>query len=862
MRPAGSVSSRLRTTARRATLLVLAGLLAPALASAQKAPPSPEEVLGHALGERFTDVAGVNRYLEALAEGSPLVSIEPYGESVEGRPLIHAVIASPDHRDRLDEILEANAELVRPGTSPGRASAIASSNPAVVYFSYGVHGNESSSSEAAIWTAWDLARGAPGLAGVLDSLVVVIDPVANPDGRARYVQWYRGARGERPDPSPHAREHHEPWPGGRYNHYLFDLNRDWSWATQPETRARLAAWERWNPQVHVDFHEMSYTSTYFFFPATEPINPLYPDHILAWGRRFGEANARAFDERGWLYYTAEDFDLFYPGYGDSWPSLVGAIGMTYEQAGHARAGLAVERPDGSILTLADRAHRHRVAGEATLRAAAAGRAALLADFARFHREVDRGLADVLLVPGAGSGRAEALVGALLRQGIVVERADRGFAADADPHPGWSGRGRFPAGTYRVRARQPRGRLAVTLLRPEVVLDAEFSYDIAAWSLPYAFGVEAHSTRGGAAGAGWTRLARPPEPRLGTGGDGGYGYLVPPVVAATAPLAAFLEEGGRALVLPDTVRAAGQRLVPGTVLLPAGRNPDLDRQVAEAGLAPWAIPTAGGLTDEGPDLGSGEARSLELPNIALLGGDGVRPTSFGAHWFFLERDAALPFDAVDPADVAGLDLGAYDVVVAPAAGDGLLDALGTGGLESLERWVRAGGTLVAVAGSATALGDSLFGVEVREEEPVAEEADLEPGERLERALRKRAERERERWREGVPGTVLEIELDPRHPLAFGASADGMSARMFVLSTGTAFEPDTTFESPGFFPADLEATSGPISAGSLERLRRGAWMVERGLGKGKVVLFADDPLFRRFWYGNFRPYLNAILFVPAF
>ncbi|HEU4559964.1 MAG TPA: M14 family zinc carboxypeptidase, partial [Longimicrobium sp.] len=261
------------------SILPGAAALVPALfcavaAAAQTAPPSPEQVLGYPLGERFTPYAGVQQYARALAAAAPdRVRYQPYGQTYEGRELFQLVIARPDVLSRLDAVLAANAELTRLETSPARAAQVAAQNPAVVYFSYGVHGNESSSSEAAMWTAYDLARGAAEVRGVLDSVVVIIDPVTNPDGRDRYVSWYRSVRGARPNPDPQSREHREPWPGGRFNHYLFDLNRDWSWGTQPETRARLATWWQWNPQVHVDFHEMFYNSSYFFFPASAPINP-------------------------------------------------------------------------------------------------------------------------------------------------------------------------------------------------------------------------------------------------------------------------------------------------------------------------------------------------------------------------------------------------------------------------------------------------------------------------------------------------------------------------------------------------------------------------------------------------------------
>ncbi|HYJ78278.1 MAG TPA: M14 metallopeptidase family protein, partial [Longimicrobiaceae bacterium] len=549
-------------------LLLLTPMLAAAPAAAQTAPPSPAQVLGYELGERFTPYAGVLEYSRALDAASELVQLRAYGETHEGRQLIQLVIASPEHHRRLDAVLAANAELAR-GASPERARQIAAENPAVVYFSYGVHGNESSSSEAAMWTAWDLARGAPEVRGVLDSVVVVIDPVTNPDGRDRYVNWYRSVRGERPNPNPQSREHREPWPGGRFNHYLFDLNRDWSWATQVETRARLATWWRWNPQVHVDFHEMFFNSSYFFFPATAPINPIYPDHVLEWGKRFGQANARAFDQHGWAYYTAEAFDLFYPGYGDSWPSLTGAVGMTYEQAGHSAAGQAVEREDGDTLTLRDRAEHHRTSGQATLRTTAGGKTRLLLDYADAARTAGAGEADFLLVPGEDASRIDALVAHLRQQGVEVERAGAGFAARATAYTGFPARGQFPAGTYRVRARQPLGRLAITLLQQETPLRADFSYDVSAWSLPYAYGVAAYRVPAGATGAGWASVAAPAgDPGVRPAPATSYGYLVAPGEGASAAVLRFQEAGGRARVLVKPSTFGGRRWPAGTWFIPA------------------------------------------------------------------------------------------------------------------------------------------------------------------------------------------------------------------------------------------------------------------------------------------------------
>ncbi|MEX2583753.1 MAG: M14 family metallopeptidase [Gemmatimonadota bacterium] len=808
---------------------------------------SPESYLGYGLGEAFTDYYGIRDYARALAEVSPRVRYFDYGETVEGRELIQLLIASPDHQARLDEILAMNAELTRAGTSAERAREIAATNPAVVYFSYGIHGNESSSSEAALWTAYDLASGGAAVEGVLDSLVVVMDPVTNPDGRERYVQWYRSVVGAEPNPDPRTREHREPWPGGRYNHYLFDLNRDWAWMTQPETRARVATWWRWNPQVHVDFHEMGPNSTYFFFPAAPPINPIYPDHVLEWGRRFGEANARAFDVHGWSYFTGESFDMLYPGYGDSWPSLLGAIGMTYEQAGSGTAGLAIVRSDGDTLTLHDRASHHRTSGIATLREAAAGKTRLLLDFAEAHRTAGDDAADVLLVPGSDPSRLDALVEHLLAQGIEVERSAEPFRTAANAYRGWVARRDFPPGTVRVRADQPRGRLALTLLQAETELIAEYSYDISAWSLPYAYGVEAHRSENPPA-AGWNPASSPP---IGAEvvAPTNYGYLVPPLDDSSPAIVRYLEAGGLARVLGEASTFQGRDWPAGSWFLPVAGNENLSERVLSAGLAPFAVPVSSGLSERGMDLGSGRMLSVQLPNVALVGGPGVSATSYGAHWYHLEQQLGFPFDALLLDDLPSIELSSYDVIVLPDISGTLPEATQA----VLSDWVRAGGRLVAVSGGAEAAAP-IAEIEMREApEPEEEEQDA-----LDRLLTTREDRELESWLEEVPGAILEVRLDPGHPFAWGAIFDRVPDRLFVLHVGgRAFEPSDDAETVAFFGSQLGPTSGVISEANLSRLERGAWLLARPLGSGEVILFADDPLFRLFWKSTVPLYRNALL-----
>jgi len=845
---------------RMTTLAAVAAALLLNVPAAAQQVPSPADVLGYELGERFTDHASILRYVDALVAAAPdRTRLERYGETVEGRPLVQLVIGRADYLSRLDGILAANAELTRPETSAERARQIAATNPAVVYFSYGVHGNESSSSEAALYTMWDLLRDAPEVAGVLDSLIVVIDPAVNPDGRERYVQWYRQARSATPNPNPEAREHREPWPGGRFNHYLFDLNRDWTWLTQQETRMRLATWPRWNPQVHVDFHEMSPEATYFFFPAAKPINPNYPPHVLAWGERFGAANAAAFDMHGWPYFTGESYDLFYPGYGDSWPSLLGAIGMTYEQAGGGRAGLAYERADGSVLTLRQRAQQHRTTGQATLRTAAAGKSTLLGDYAAFHRDVGRDRPDILLLDDEG-GRARALVALLQAQGIEVERAGRAFRADAEPHTGFERRREFPAGTWRVRARQSRGLLAATLLQPEVTLDATFSYDVSAWSLPFAYGVEAHSARR-TPDAAWSALPAATPMNAASYGSvtsaasapaaaASYGWVLPPSFESWRAVSRYLNDGGVARVIDDAITIAGREIAPGAIFLPRFGADSFDVRIARAELPPSAIPVTSGRTTAGPDLGTGSAYTVRAPRVALVMGEGVYATSAGAFWFFLDHTLGLDYDVLDAARVRSAPLREWDVIVLPEASGAAFDQSAK---DALEAFVRAGGTLIAVGTSARFIAAPIADIKVRNAPEHPEES------RIERALRGRQARELEDFEEDVPGTIVRARVDRDHPLGFGVgTSDGA---LYVLHSGGAvFEPDENFETAAYFPDALEKVSGVISERNLQRLSNASWLANRRVGSGRVILFADDPLFRHFWYGTFQPFANALFLGP--
>lgn len=297
-------------------------------ASAQNTLQDPSSYLGYELGSKFSRHADVVGYFEHVAESSDRVQIEHYGKTNEGRPLMVAFVSSPENMTRLDEIRNDNLRLA--GLEDGKLKG---DPPTIVWLSYNVHGNESNSTEASMSTLFALVNPGAESSAWLENTVVVLDPAINPDGRDRYANWYNMMVGMEMNVSKDAVEHAEPWPGGRTNHYYFDLNRDWSWQTQVETRQRMQLYKKWMPHVHVDFHEQGINSPYYFAPAAEPVH----ENVTAWQRELeeiiGRNNARHFDREGWLYFTKQSFDILYPGYGDSYPMFNGAVGMTYEQAG-------------------------------------------------------------------------------------------------------------------------------------------------------------------------------------------------------------------------------------------------------------------------------------------------------------------------------------------------------------------------------------------------------------------------------------------------------------------------------------------------------------------------------------------------
>ncbi|MCB1056196.1 MAG: hypothetical protein KDD11_11915 [Acidobacteria bacterium] len=846
--------------------------------------PSPADFLGYSLGSRFTRHFRVEDYLERLAASSDRVRLERYGETYEGRPLYLVTISTAENIARLDELRADAMALAHPqDLSMAQRTRLLDHHPVIVWLAYGVHGNESSSTETSLAVAYTLAAARGDLADALSQVVVILDPLVNPDGRERYLQGYLERRGREPDAAADSMEHVEEWPGGRFNHYLFDLNRDWTWMTQQETEQRIAAYRRWEPQVYADFHEMGPDSSYFFPPPAQPVLRDIDRRTVAWIDTFGRANGSTFDFYGWLYYKAEVFDLFYPGYGDSYPSLRGAVGMTYEVAGGGRGGQVVERRDGR-LTLADRIARHFTTSLATVVTAAKNRRALLSDFvaSRTQPMLDP-VSTFFWKPEDPESRS--LADLLRHHGIEVRRLARGTEVSAvEVSSGKATTVQLPAGSYTVSTAQPLGGLARTLLSREAEMPASFlerqreridSYrdtefaDITAWSLPLAYGVEAWMMSGEPEA---TEALEPPV--SGLRGKGDYAFLVPPQGYGGYRFAAGLERREVVFRLAlESFDLGGESFPGGTLVIPALGNPPELAEILED-LARTeevqVVRVATAFTDRGISLGSDQVIAVSPARIGLLGGPGVARTAHGALWHLFDRQLGLRFSRLQLDQLGRIDLDGYDVLVFPGGdAEGTLDE---GAKKRLAGWVEDGGLLVTSADALGLLHDLELS-SVEEWQPEGHGTDA--GESTD-------DPEAPAMAETPPGNGMSEGDDETHggnvadrPLDVPGAAVATDLRSgSPLGTGMRHGPatlilgDRVLEATGDPRQDVLTVraNSPVIAGfawpeSAERLAGSLLTSVETAGRGRVVIFAQMPPFRGFWRATTPLLLNAVLYGPS-
>ena len=834
----------------RNTLFLLLSVFASAGLLAQVVPPG--EFLPHRLGETFTPHHLLVDYFEAVAAASSRVQLEEYGRTNEARPLLLAYVSTPENLARLEAIRENNLRLA--GLLPGEPDP-ALADIAVVWLSYSVHGNEAGGSEASMGVLYDLAKGDPRAGQWLKNTVVIMDPSLNPDGYNRYSNWYRQNATRGLDPNPAVREHREPWPGGRVNHYLFDLNRDWAWQTQVESRQRMVKYRQWMPHVHADLHEQGYTSPYYFAPAAAP----YHEYITDWQGDFqteiGRNHARYFDREGWLYFTRERFDLLYPSYGDTWPTFNGAIGMTYEQAGHGRSGRAIDLPTGDTLTLADRVAHHRTTSLSTVEIASRESDRVVENFRAYFRDATtkpQGKYLTYIISGNNPrGKMRRLTELLDRNGIRYGRATRAVDGTMyDYRRGADGRASVAEGDLVISAYQPRSVLTQVLFDPEAMVEDSVTYDITGWSVPMAYGLEAYAStaRLDVKPAGFD-LPTYTDPLAGKDLSRAYAYVVP---WTDLSCAAFLGELTAAGVNARTATGEfrfGDKVFPaGSIVVNKGDNRKTKnftatvRRLVRKHEVPLSVLETG-FSTAGGDLGSGNYALTRAPRVAVLGGEGVNPNQFGQVWYFFEQDLRYPLSVFRPADVDEVLDGDYDVLVMPSGRYDLADHS-----EALRRWVRAGGKLIAIGNANRSLsGLEGFGLTRKTTDEEEGKNDAAPDPRL----LPHAGSERRFIAGFNPGAIVAVEMDDTYPLSYG-----IGARYYSLKTGSATYDYLKEGTNAGRVRTQPFVSGFVGSRARRNMEETLVFGVQPMRAGSVVYLVDNPLYRGFWEQGKLLFANAL------
>ena len=816
------------------------------LSSSAQQLKSPDEFLGYPLGDQYTPHHKIVSYFQQAAAAKPQVmKLEQYGATSEGRPLLLAFIASEENFVKLEEIRKNNLRLTGLLTDrPGDPDA-----PAIVWLSYNVHGNETSSSEVSMKTLYELLNPANAQTKeYLKNVVVIIDPCINPDGRDRYVNWFRQMRGKNANPNPNAREHAEPWPGGRYNHYNFDLNRDWAWQTQIETQQRMVQYNRWMPQVHSDYHEQGYNNPYYFAPAAQP----YHEVITSWQKDFqvaiGKNNAKHFDANGWLYFTKEVFDLFYPSYGDTYPIYNGSIGMTFEQGGGSRAGSAVVISNGDTLTLKDRIAHHFTTSMSTLEMVSKNTARLLKEFKKFFDDAKAGGVGEyksFVITDVNTNKINALKRLLdvnnITYGNAAATSLKGYNYFTGKEEMFTSANSLVVSTY-----QPKGVLAKVLFEPRSKLIDSATYDITAWSLPYVYGLQAYAVKEKIALTAYTDKQKNtivPETS--------YGYLISYQSFEDAKfLAAIVSAGIRVRYAEKEFSFNGVKYNRGTLILlkkgNEGKMEAFNTAAQKYNVNIAAI--SSGFVDNGADFGSDKVHFIGKPNVAMLTGKTVDASAAGEVWYLFDQQLNYPITLINAEDIANANLKDIDILIMP---NGRYKFLADkDGANEVKAWVRQGGKIIALENAVSQMAAGDWGIKVKKsEEEKKEDKPLTYAE-----LKKFEESEHNGIMSNIAGAIYKIELDNSHPLAFGFPDYFYNLKQ----DANMYEYLKDGWNVGVIKKD-SYTAGFVGNKLKEKIKEGLSIGVQDYGRGSIVYLADNPIFRCFWENGKLLFANAVFLV---
>lgn len=811
--------------------------------------PTPEAFLGYEIGTHHTRHDQIVAYLTKLAELSDRAQINSYGKTYEHRSLVILTVSDPGHMSNLESLREEHLNAVQPD------AALNNTIPIFINLGYNVHGNEPSSSEAALLTAYILvASENEEIKKYLNESIVFIDPTINPDGRDRHTQWSNMFKGDPMVADPDDAEHNERWPSGRTNHYWFDLNRDWLLGIHPESRGKLNWYHKWYPNVVTDFHEMGTNSSYFFEPmkANASKDPIMPEeNYTTLNDKFADYYVEAMDDIGSFYFTKEVFDGTYPGYGSSYPDLQGGLGILFEQA--SSRGHLQQTPTGKI-TFAFTIRNQLTSSLATVKAAVENKALLYDYQQRFFKSAldnakKSNIDGYVFGDPYDRNRTNAFIDKLLLHRVKVYKLAQKTTQKGQVYD--------PSFAYVVPTDQSQYRMVQTMFETYDEYTDSVFYDASAWSVANFYNIPyAAMTSTPTMGEEVTEVT----PASVSVSKSGYAYIIKWEDYYAPAVMYHLQKGG-ANVLSSfkPFSIGGEAYDYGTMVVPVSKQkikPDsLYKLVTEAAnkYAVEVNTVETGYSTSGIDLGSGYVEFVEQPKAVMLVEDGVSSYEAGEVWHLLDTRVNMPITKIPMRDFDGIDWNKYNVMVM-VSGSYDLDSMQQ---DKIKQWVSQGNTLITSrTASAWAVKNKLVGEKLIEEE---KDEDNKEVERLPYVTARE-----NRGKESVGGAIFEVNLDLTHPLAFGYKRD----KLPVYRNSTVW----LAPSENKYSTVAKYTSNPHVDGFItdknlnEFLKPSASLIVSPVGRGRVVMFADNPNFRGSWYGTNRLFLNAIflgqhIYVPG-
>ena len=793
--------------------------------------PTPQSVIGHEVGEWHITHDKLVQYAYALAEASDRITIENRGETFEDRQLLLMTITSPKNHQNIDAIQKAHVDATKTNT-------FSVDRPIVVYQGFSIHGNEPSGANASIVAAYYLAAAEGSkIDDMLDNTVILFDPALNPDGLQRFAYWANTNRSQNLNPDPNDREYSEVWPGGRTNHYWFDMNRDWLPVQLPESRVRIKTFHAWMPNILTDHHEMGTNSTFFFQPGipsrTHPLTPKLNQELT---KNIGAFHAKALDKIGSLYYSEESYDDFYYGKGSTFPDINGSIGILFEQA--SSRGHVQESANG-LLTFPFTIRNQFTATLSTLEAANNMRGEILkyqSDFYKNARNEGAKQGNKAIIFGDEKDAAKTyhLAEILKRHNITFHEVKNDITLNGKKY--------IKGHSYVVPKNQNNTRLINAMFEKRTKFQDSLFYDISAWSFPLAFNLDHAETTTSNAGAVVSNLQHK------TGGvkaKSNYAYLMEwHEYYSPKFLYSALKKGIRVKVGQKRFSVNGKQYDYGTLMIPAqnqSMSSDelytiLNQLAKESYVTLDAVGT--GLTN-GIDLGSNNFRALELPKIALLVGDGITSYDAGEIWHLLDTRYDITVTKLDTKSFARADLSRYNTIIMVNSFSGVNE----NNTKKLQAWVRDGGTLVAYRNAMRWLNNrKLMNIKFKNSSLTAKNITHEQQGNF-------------RGAQVIGGAIFETKLDRSHPINFGYKNDKLA--MFRNTTLFVEPNKNSYDNP------IQYTKNPllsvyISKPNLDSLANTVPLKIGNIGRGTIVGFTDNTNFRAFWYGTNKLLMNAIFF----